>query len=206
MYPNGKLRPARDAAVFLREFLRAPVLTASVVASSPALARRCASPIPESGDPVVVELGAGTGTITEAIQSRLDGRGRHLAVELNPRLAALLEQRFPAVEVLCAHAVKVAGILAERRLAADVVVSGLPWAAFGPAGSPTLVARLARSMAAGGVLTQLGYPATRWAPPARRQLGDLRATFEEVTITRTVWRNLPPALVYLARRPRARAG
>ncbi|MGH3978968.1 MAG: hypothetical protein ACRDRZ_08210 [Pseudonocardiaceae bacterium] len=55
-----------------------------------------------------------------------------------------------------------------------------------------------------GALTQLGYAATRWAPPARRQLGELRSSFEEVTITRTVWRNLPPAVVYLARRPRPR--
>ncbi|MGH4022890.1 MAG: hypothetical protein ACRDT0_27390 [Pseudonocardiaceae bacterium] len=65
-----------------------------------------------------------------------------------------------------------------------------------------LVGLLAGSMAPGGALTQLGYAATRWAPPARRQLGELRSSFEEVTITRTVWRNLPPAVVYLARRPR----
>ena len=57
-------------------------------------------------------------------------------------------------------------------------------------------------LAPGGVFTQFGYTWTRWAPPARRQLADLRAHFAEVTTSRTVWRNLPPAIVNEARRPR----
>ena len=53
-----------------------------------------------------------------------------------------------------------------------------------------------------GVFTQFGYTWTRWAPPARRRLADLRAHFADVVITPTVWRNLPPAVVYQAHRPR----
>jgi phospholipid N-methyltransferase len=36
---------------------------------------------------------------------------------------------------------------------------------------------------------------------ARRFRAALRATFEEVVISATVWRNLPPAFVYVCRRP-----
>lgn len=57
-------------------------------------------------------------------------------------------------------------------------------------------------MTSTAAFTQIAYAATRWAPPARQELADLRAAFQEVTLSRTVWRNLPPALVYLARRPR----
>ena len=56
-------------------------------------------PVPLRGQPVVVELGAGTGPVTRAIRQRLAGRGRHLAVELNPRLASVLADRLPDVEV-----------------------------------------------------------------------------------------------------------
>jgi hypothetical protein len=58
-------------------------------------------------------------------------------------------------------------------------------------------------MAPGGAFTQLGYAVTRWAPPARAQLGELRSAFEEVSTSRTVWRNVPPAVVHVARRPRS---
>jgi phospholipid N-methyltransferase len=61
---------------------------------------------------------------------------------------------------------------------------------------------VAGSLSPGGVFTQFAYTWTRWAPPARQYLRDLHTTFEEVVLSRTVWRNLPPALVYLTRRPR----
>jgi len=191
-----------DATVFLREFVRAPLLTASVVPSSRVLADHIAAPVPPQGDPVVVELGPGTGTITVAIQRRLGGRGRHLAIELSPRLAAVVGQRCPEVEVICADVTALPGILAERRLTADVIVSALPWAALRATHPRSLPRVLAGVLRGDGVLCQLGYAATRFAPPARRQLADLRSAFEEVRVSRPVWRNLPPALTYLARRPR----
>lgn len=198
--------PGVDAMVFAREFLRSPFDTASVVPSSAALCRELTAPIPGSGDPVVVELGPGTGVVTAVVQERLGRRGRHLAVELNPRFADALSRRFPAVEVVCADARALPELLDRRGLRADVVLSGLPWAAYrhtgdGPTG-PDLPGVLAATMTRGGALTQIGYAVTRRARPARRQLADLRAAFEEVTTGRTVWSNVPPAVVHVARRPR----
>jgi phosphatidylethanolamine/phosphatidyl-N-methylethanolamine N-methyltransferase len=57
--------------------------------------------IPESGEPVVVELGAGTGACTGVIQHRLGGRGHHIAVAINPTFAELLATRYRHVEVIC---------------------------------------------------------------------------------------------------------
>jgi phosphatidylethanolamine/phosphatidyl-N-methylethanolamine N-methyltransferase len=54
-----------------------------------------------------------------------------------------------------------------------------------------------------GAFTTFAYVHAVWAPPARRLRSTLRASFEEVVAGRTVWRNVPPALVYHARRPRA---
>lgn len=190
-------------ARFLGEFLRDPARTAAPAPSSRALAATVCAPVPGTGEPVVVELGPGTGAFTDLVQERLGGRGHHLAVELNPRLAALLGRRHPGLDVAVAGAAELPALLAARGLGgADVVLSGLPWAAY-PVTGPRLTDVIAGSLRPGGAFTQFTYVWSRWARPARRQHRWLRAAFEEVVASRTVWPNLPPALVYLARRPRA---
>lgn len=196
--------PKIDLPLFLREFLRAPTRTAAVAPSGTALADQMVLPIPERGDPVVVELGPGTGAFSRAIDRRLDGRGRHLAIELNPLLAERLAARCPRAEVVQGGAGQLPEILAGCGLdRADVIVSGLPWFAYTAPDAPPLIRTVASALTDEGVLTQFAYTWTRWAPPARRLLNGLRTGFEEVVTSRTVWPNLPPATVYFARRPRS---
>ncbi|MGI9004176.1 MAG: class I SAM-dependent methyltransferase [Pseudonocardia sp.] len=192
-----------DTGLFLREFARDPLHTAAVAPSSTALAAAMTLPLPATGEPVIVELGPGTGSFTSAIQARVGGRGRHLAVERNPGWAALLAQRYPGVDVVVAEATELPALLAERGISGvDAVVSGLPWVAYAPGRDGRgLHALLTEVLAPTGVFTQFAYSWTRWAPPARRQLADLRAHFAEVVISPTVWRNMPPAVVYQARQP-----
>ncbi len=192
-----------DTGRFVREFVRDPLHTASVTPSSRALAAAMVRPIPATGEPVVVELGPGTGAFTRAIQEHTGGRARHVAVELNERWARLLADRHPEVDVVRADARELPRLLAERGITGvDAVVSGLPWVAYTPGsdgrGLHTVITDV---LAPTGVFTQFGYTWTRWAPPARRQLADLHAHFAEVATTRTVWRNVPPAIVHEARHP-----
>jgi phosphatidylethanolamine/phosphatidyl-N-methylethanolamine N-methyltransferase len=190
--------------LLLREFLRNPLGIAAVTSSSFAMATQLSVAIPESGEPVVVELGAGTGACTGVIQHRLNGRGRHIAVEVNPTFVKLLSKRYPRAEVVCGQAKDLPKFLTERGAqAADVIISTLPWEPFAP--SPVqrpLLETLVESMDRNGAYTQAAYTVTRWAPPARRQLRQLQASFEEVVVSETIWRNVPPARVYIARRPR----
>lgn len=189
----------------LREFLRNPTGVAAVTPSCTAIATLLSMVIPESGEPVVVELGAGTGACTDVIRHRLGGRGRHIAVEVNPTFAELLKKRYQNVEVIRGDAKDLPIFLADQGItSADVIISTLPWAAFAPvAAARPLLATLVESLSDGGVYTQVAYSWTRWAPPARRQLRQLQAGFEEVVISETIWRNVPPARAYVARRPRS---
>lgn len=197
-------RPSPAGAAFLREFLRDPLHTASLLPSSRPLAAAVCDPVPGTGEPVVVELGPGTGVFTGVVAERLGGRGHHLAVELNPRLAGLLERRYPDLDVAVADAATLPALLAERGLGpVDVVVSGLPWAAY-PATGRTLPEVIAPTLRPDGVLTQFGYTCTRMLWPARRLRRQLDASFADVSRGRTVWANLPPAFVLTARRPRHR--
>ncbi|MCZ2826923.1 MULTISPECIES: class I SAM-dependent methyltransferase [unclassified Modestobacter] len=174
----------------------------AVAASGRALTRAAIAPVPTGAAVVVVELGPGTGAMTTAIEQRLAGRGRQLAIEVNARLARALSTRHPAVAVVQADAAELGTVLTDRGIAhADVVVSGLPWAAFRPQQQAQLLDAMVTGLSPDGVFTTFAYVHSRWTPAARRFRRELEARFEEVLIGRTVWRNLPPALVYYARRP-----
>ncbi|GAA1853365.1 class I SAM-dependent methyltransferase [Asanoa iriomotensis] len=189
---------------FLLEFVRDPLGVGAVAPSSPALARAATAVVPRTGAPVVVELGPGTGAFTGAIQERLGGRGRHIAVERNPRFALQLAGSHPGVEVVNADATDLAAVLAGRGLSqADVVVSGLPWAAFAESRQRGVLSAVAAVLPPDGVFTTFAYVHTRWAPPALRLRRSIAALFDEVVVGRTEWANLPPALVYYCRRPAA---
>jgi phosphatidylethanolamine/phosphatidyl-N-methylethanolamine N-methyltransferase len=188
--------------LLLREFVRDPLTVGAVASSGPALARVATAAVPRTGSPVVVELGPGTGAFTQAIQRRLAGRGLHIAVEINPRFARRLAALHPAVDVVNGDATDLATVLALRGLSqADVVVSGLPWAAFTEHRQRDLLSTVVAALPPHGVFTTFAYVHAWWFPPARRLLRLLRSRFDEVVISRTEWANFPPALVYYCRRP-----
>ncbi|MFG1695089.1 class I SAM-dependent methyltransferase [Nonomuraea sp. NPDC049309] len=192
-----------DTALFLGQFLRSPGTIGAVAPSSRRLAAAVCAPIPERGEPIVIELGPGTGAFTAEIQQRLGGRGHHLAVELNEPLARLLAGRYPAVDVAHADAMRLGELLAERGLrSADVVISGLPWAAFPGAMQRELLGAVTEAMSPGAAFTTFSYIHAIPLSSARRFRALLAERFEEVVPGRTVWRNTPPAFVFHARRPR----
>ncbi|GAB2924497.1 class I SAM-dependent methyltransferase [Nonomuraea fastidiosa] len=192
-----------DTALFLGQFLRSPGTIGAVAPSSRRLAAAVCAPIPERGEPIVVELGPGTGAFTAEIQQRLGGRGHHLAVEVNEQLARLLAGRYPAVDVAHADAMRLGELLAERGLrSADVVISGLPWAAFPDVMQRELLGAVTEAMSPGAAFTTFSYIHAIPLSSARRFRALLAERFEEVVPGRTVWRNTPPAFVFHARRPR----
>lgn len=151
--------------------------------------------------PVVVELGPGTGAFSRAI--RAQSPNRHLGIELNPTMSALLSADYPTMEVITAGAAELSEVLVAERLLGqvDLIVSGLPWAAYAGPGGSGLIPAIAGALRPDGVFTQFTYSWTRWTPPGRRQHRNLRASFKSVQVQGPVWANLPPATVYTCRVP-----
>jgi phosphatidylethanolamine/phosphatidyl-N-methylethanolamine N-methyltransferase len=195
---------SRHLVAFLAAVVRSPATVGAVAPSSPHLAARLAAVVPRVGEPVVVELGPGTGSVTTAIEYRLAGRGRQLAVEIDPVLANYLLAEHPGVEVLVGDAAELERLFAQYQVCpVDAVVSGLPWSLIAADVARAIVDATARSLRPGGCFTTFAYlhalPMTR-AHQFRALLGEI---FDEVITTRTVWWNLPPAVTYVCRRPRA---
>lgn len=191
------------ARAFLSAALRRPATMGAVAPSSARLAGVLASIVPREGAPVVVELGPGTGSASTAVAARLPAGGRHLAVELDPDMVAYLRRTRPELEVVPGDARELGRLLAERGVdRVDAVICGLPWALFDDATQAGVLDEVGRAIGDTGAFTTFAYLQGMALPAARRFRSTLRSRFDEVLVSATVWRNLPPAFVYVCRRPR----
>ena len=85
-----------DTTLFLQEWLANPQRTGSVVPSSRQLAAAMARWLPPDPESFVLELGPGTGAVTEALIKRGLREDRLVAIEHNPKLARLLARKISA--------------------------------------------------------------------------------------------------------------
>jgi phospholipid N-methyltransferase len=200
--PAADARSARRA--FLAAALRRPATMGAVAPSSPRLGAVLASVVPRTGEPVVVELGPGTGAVSAVISQRLPAGARHLAVELDPAMVEFLRRTHPDLDVVQGNAADLGKLLAERGITkVDAVICGLPWALFDDGTQTELLDEISRVIGDHGAFTTFAYLHGMTLGAARRFRSRLRGTFEEVLVSATVWRNLPPAFVYVCRRPRS---
>jgi phosphatidylethanolamine/phosphatidyl-N-methylethanolamine N-methyltransferase len=197
-------RAARRA--FWAAALRHPGQVGAIAPTSEAMAELLTRVVPRSGTPVVVELGPGTGAVTGVIDDRLPPDARHFAVELDPEMAAFLARTHPGMQVIEGDAAKLGALLAEHGVNhADAVVSGLPWSLFDDWTQAAILDQIADVITPDGAFTTFAYRHGLALSAARRFRRALHDTFEEVLVTGTVWRNVPPAFAYVCRRPRGRA-
>lgn len=174
-------------------WLRSPFEIGAVAASSGPLARAMARQVNPNRPGLVVELGGGTGSITEALLERGIAPNRLVIVERHPRLHALLQQRFPSAIVLQGDAAHLRQLLAGRGLrGVRAVVSGLPLLAMGEAQQKAIVDSAMDVLSPGGRLVQFSYgPACPLPQKLRKELG-VRAR----SVANVLW-NLPPARVWV---------
>ena len=116
-----------DEMQFIRSWMEKPLRTGAVMPSSKALARVMARYVdPQSTGPVI-ELGPGTGPVTEALVERGVDPARLVLVEFNPDFCRLLRTRYPAATVVQGDAYRLRRLLeGTLREPAAAVVSGLP--------------------------------------------------------------------------------
>src|SRR5205823_1114330 len=111
---------------FARSLLRNPLAIGAVAPSSPRLSNLIASRV-NSTSSSVLELGAGTGSITGALLKQGIEPERLFLIERDPSLVAYLRDRFPGVRVRCGDAVYASHILSSESVGqVKTVVSSLP--------------------------------------------------------------------------------
>jgi phospholipid N-methyltransferase len=182
-------RNAPHRGEFFRGWLEDPFHVASITPSSRWVARLMATDVGPATR--VVELGAGTGTLTEALIDQGVRRENLHLVEQHPRFCDVLRERFPSTHLVQADAAKLTEALGSLRASVDYVISGLPIMWFRQPTKARILREAFELLRPHGRYHQVTFFG---APPVcsrlLRQLG-LRATLLGISPL-----NLPPAFVY----------
>lgn len=188
-----------ERARFLKAFVQRPFDTASITPSSRFLARAMLLGCDLESAHRVVELGPGTGVFTKEITARLRESAELTCLELNEELSRSLVLRFPKARIVTDSAENLQSHFGPL-VHLDCVISGLPWVLFSIGRQRELLEPAWRMLKPGGHFSTFAYTHNSAFHTARRFRSLLQELFTEVEISRTVWRNLPPAFVYKCRK------
>ncbi|WP_229068825.1 class I SAM-dependent methyltransferase [Actinoplanes sp. DH11] len=203
-----------EVLTFLREAVRDRRTVGAVAPSGRALAEVLTAPVRDRpAQPLtVLEVGAGTGSVTRALLGHMPTGSNLDIIEANPRFAArlrrLVDTRDPLTSAAATaeiHEMLLSRFATERRY--DVIVSGLPMTNFEPGEVNDIMARLVELLHPEGTLTYFAYVGTRAArrlvsaPAQARRHDAVEAVLQawraaHTARRRTVWANLPPAHVW----------
>jgi phosphatidylethanolamine/phosphatidyl-N-methylethanolamine N-methyltransferase len=181
-----------DEMQFIRTWMEKPISTGAVMPSSKALARAMARYVDPNSSGPVIELGPGTGPVTEALVRHGVDPARLVLVEFNPDFCRLLRTRYPAATVVQGDAYRLRRLL-ESHVGepAAAVVSGLPLVTKPLRTRLRLISDAMTLLAEGAPFVQFTYA---MLPPIPKELSGIRAEASEL-----IWMNLPPARVWVYR-------
>ena len=149
--------------------------------------------IDPAGSGLVIELGGGTGSITQALLERGVAADRLIVVECDRALAAVLRHRFPSVKVVRGDAAELVALLQPLSVrCADAVVSSLPLLSMPKPLRRRIVEEAFELLGDHGTFVQFTYGVA--SPLAAPEFG-LKAEIAE-----RIWLNFPPAAVWRFRR------
>jgi phosphatidylethanolamine/phosphatidyl-N-methylethanolamine N-methyltransferase len=193
--PKKIIAALTDSTVFLQEWFANPQRTGSIAPSSPQLSAAMARWLPADPESFVLELGPGTGAVTDALIKRGLREDRLVAIERNPKLARLLREKFPRAHIIIGDAWHLDDLLRRRRepiQSVGAVISSLPLLNFSVEEAEALARKIR------GVLEPQG----NWVQYSYRihKLRTRGASSFKLHASKIVWLNFPPARVSVFRK------
>lgn len=182
-----------DEARFLKSWLEKPLVIGAVSPSGRALARMMAAYADPARPGSVIELGPGTGPVTEALLARGFSPERLVLLEYNDAFVPLLRERFPGVTVVHGDAYAVRTLVGPKLTRpACAIVSSLPLLTK-PLGQRVRLIRDCFALS-GPDARFIQFTYTLSPPIPLDALTGIAADGSP-----RIWRNLPPARVYAYR-------
>ena len=185
----------KENLLFLGKFFKHGITIASIWPSSKAMSRATINKIDWADAKVIVELGAGTGPITDQIVRKLKPHTTLIVIERDADFAKILRKRFNShknVEVVQADVRDLDSVLKTRKITkVDAFVSGLPTPSLPKNVRNRMLATVRRYLVEGGVFSNITeVPFWYW--------NYYRKIFKDVSFELVV-RNMPPGGVYHCR-------
>jgi phosphatidylethanolamine/phosphatidyl-N-methylethanolamine N-methyltransferase len=183
-----------DEVRFFRSWMEKPLAIGAVTPSGKALARTMAAYVDPKIPGPVIELGPGTGPVTEALVAQGIDPARLILVEFNPHFCRLLSERHPTATVVQGDAYGLRPLLGSccLREPAAAVVSGLPLFTKPLHTRLRLLYEAFELMLPGAPFIQFTYAAVS---PIPKSHGRVKTQASE-----RIWTNFPPARVWVYRK------
>jgi phosphatidylethanolamine/phosphatidyl-N-methylethanolamine N-methyltransferase len=182
-----------DEVRFIRSWIERPLTIGAVTPSGKILARTMARYVDPNSTGPVVELGPGTGPVTEALVQAGVDPARLVLVEFNPSFCRILRARYPEATLVEGDAYGMRRLLETLLLQpAAAVVSGLPLVTKPIKMRLRLLRDAFDLMLPGAPFVQFTYSV---ASPVPKRSGGF-----SVESSPRIWMNFPPARVWVYRK------
>lgn len=181
-----------DEVRFIRSWLEKPLAIGAVTPSGRALANAMARYVDPDVPGPVIEIGPGTGPVTEALIEQGVDEDRLVLLEFNPTFCQLLRVRFPHAMVIQADAYGSLRRIGHGMGEAAAVVSGLPLFTKPLKTRVRLLRDALHVLRKDAPFIQFTYAVV---PPIPKSVVSTRVEASE-----RIWMNLPPARVWVYRK------
>jgi phosphatidylethanolamine/phosphatidyl-N-methylethanolamine N-methyltransferase len=184
-----------DDARFLKNWVKNPLQMGAITPSSPALAKKMASYVDITQQGRVLELGPGTGPVTEALIKHGIAEERLILIEFDASFVKMLHERFPKATIIQGDAYTLTETLKNtlaphEQLAA--IISGLPLVTKPDTQRLSLLREALNMLAPNAPFIQFTYAPLSPIP-------EIKSEFS-VKGSVPIWRNVPPARVFVYRK------
>lgn len=190
---------ARGPILFWGRTLKNPKQVCSLFPSSPFVGRAMTWAIADRPETHVIELGGGTGAVTRQLLRSGLGDKNLTVMEIDSHLGGHLRRTFPDLDVVIAPAQDLSQLWRERNgPAVGAIVSTLPMRLFKRKMVRNIMRNCVDVLAPGGVFVQFTY--RQDSPVPEHIAGALGLSSHRRS---RVWVNLPPAGIWVYRKPAA---
>lgn len=173
--------------LFFKEFFLHPKSIGSAVPSSILLAKTIAAQVPQDTSGYIVEVGPGTGVITEMLLKSGISPEKFIAIERSTSFYEHLKKRFPEANIIHGDAAHLSELLNEKSNHVAVIVSGLPLRSLPKNVAKEIGQQLEKVLQPNGLFIQFTYSwiKTHYSLPKNFKY----------TYSKHMWFNLPPARI-----------
>ncbi len=186
---NTKFSSTQETLLFWKRWIKHPLRVGALTPSSPSLTSLISRHISVKPDSYIVELGAGTGTVTRRLLEEGIPCDQLYVVELDPELCGFLKKSLPNVNVIQGNASDLASLLPENVIGkVSTIVSGLPLSTMSLEIQKSIIDSCFKIMAPDSEIVQYSYHITSPIPAVKLGLSK-----ERIGITLL---NLPPAFLW----------
>ncbi|MBY0377877.1 MAG: methyltransferase domain-containing protein [Gammaproteobacteria bacterium] len=180
-------RPLIRIYYFFKALLLDPKSIGAIYPSSEYLAATMASHIPLSAQGLIVELGAGTGVITEAILKQGVAPERLILIESSADLIKDLREHFAQVKIIEGRAEDLITLLKEQTEPIIAIISSLPLRSLSQASTQRILEQIPQALSEQGIYIPFTYDL--------RKKNLFYPSNYHLIQSQIVWKNIPPAKV-----------